>query len=135
MLVLALELNLGVLRHLAFAIDLESRCTNDLEIRVGPESLQRGYFRGAGAADPPGLLEIELPAAVRQAVLQARAYETAAFETFPGLYASRRNYDVARGRTGDGHWRSGVLEQSWRCLLYTSPSPRDRQKSRMPSSA
>ena len=24
---------------------------------------------------------------------------------------------------------------SWRCLLYTSPSPRDRQKSRMPSSA
>ena len=25
-------------------------------------------------------------------------------------------------------WRSG-------CLLYTSPSPRDRQKSRMPSSA
>ena len=25
--------------------------------------------------------------------------------------------------------------QSARCLLYTSPSPRDRQKSRMPSSA
>ena len=25
--------------------------------------------------------------------------------------------------------------QSWNCLLYTSPSPRDRQKSRMPSSA
>ena len=29
--------------------------------------------------------------------------------------------------------RSG--EQSLVCLLYTSPSPRDRQKSRMPSSA
>ena len=28
-----------------------------------------------------------------------------------------------------------VLEQSDDCLLYTSPSPRDRQKSRMPSSA
>ena len=26
-------------------------------------------------------------------------------------------------------------EQDQRCLLYTSPSPRDRQKSRMPSSA
>ena len=26
-------------------------------------------------------------------------------------------------------------EQDLRCLLYTSPSPRDRQKSRMPSSA
>ena len=26
-------------------------------------------------------------------------------------------------------------KQYWICLLYTSPSPRDRQKSRMPSSA
>ena len=26
-------------------------------------------------------------------------------------------------------------EQGYTCLLYTSPSPRDRQKSRMPSSA
>ena len=28
-----------------------------------------------------------------------------------------------------------VTEQALACLLYTSPSPRDRQKSRMPSSA
>ena len=27
------------------------------------------------------------------------------------------------------------LDMEWPCLLYTSPSPRDRQKSRMPSSA
>ena len=27
------------------------------------------------------------------------------------------------------------LEKLYSCLLYTSPSPRDRQKSRMPSSA
>ena len=27
------------------------------------------------------------------------------------------------------------LRDIWLCLLYTSPSPRDRQKSRMPSSA
>ena len=27
------------------------------------------------------------------------------------------------------------LDQTTNCLLYTSPSPRDRQKSRMPSSA
>ena len=26
-------------------------------------------------------------------------------------------------------------ENNYNCLLYTSPSPRDRQKSRMPSSA
>ena len=30
---------------------------------------------------------------------------------------------------------AGVVVQSNNCLLYTSPSPRDRQKSRMPSSA
>ena len=28
-----------------------------------------------------------------------------------------------------------LIEQYGNCLLYTSPSPRDRQKSRMPSSA
>ena len=31
--------------------------------------------------------------------------------------------------------REHVLEYLKTCLLYTSPSPRDRQKSRMPSSA
>ena len=30
---------------------------------------------------------------------------------------------------------SSARSQHARCLLYTSPSPRDRQKSRMPSSA
>ena len=29
----------------------------------------------------------------------------------------------------------GSEEHAWCCLLYTSPSPRDRQKARMPSSA
>ena len=28
-----------------------------------------------------------------------------------------------------------TCDHFWTCLLYTSPSPRDRQKSRMPSSA
>ena len=31
--------------------------------------------------------------------------------------------------------RTGISYHPWHCLLYTSPSPRDRQKSRMPSSA
>ena len=30
---------------------------------------------------------------------------------------------------------NAVLAENQACLLYTSPSPRDRQKSRMPSSA
>ena len=28
-----------------------------------------------------------------------------------------------------------VLDRHWACLLYTSPSPRDKRQSRMPSSA
>ena len=31
--------------------------------------------------------------------------------------------------------RTGMRKKAYNCLLYTSPSPRDRQKSRMPSSA
>src|SRR5665213_218360 len=30
---------------------------------------------------------------------------------------------------------ANLIMESYSCLLYTSPSPRDRQKSRMPSSA
>ena len=34
------------------------------------------------------------------------------------------------------HYRNNRIDPAyWGCLLYTSPSPRDRQKSRMPSSA
>ena len=29
----------------------------------------------------------------------------------------------------------GIVGNAWACLLYTSPSPRDRTRSRMPSSA
>ena len=34
----------------------------------------------------------------------------------------------------DQYW-SNKVNDDWICLLYTSPSPRDREKSRMPSSA
>ena len=46
--------------------------------------------------------------------MQARTYDDAASQCFPGFYASRRNYDVAQGRDAAGRPRSGVLEQSWR---------------------
>ena len=38
-------------------------------------------------------------------------------------------------REGQGIVAVGQLDDNSTCLLYTSPSPRDRQKSRMPSSA
>ena len=36
---------------------------------------------------------------------------------------------------GSGTYSKKISTQNKDCLLYTSPSPRDRQKSRMPSSA
>ena len=54
------------------------------------------------------------------------------------VYAARR----AAQTMGNGHPQYAELqerlnndEHSWNCLLYTSPSPRDRTRSRMPSSA
>ena len=45
----------------------------------------------------------------------------------PGMYI---------GKLGDGSSEDdGIYVLLKDCLLYTSPSPRDRQKSRMPSSA
>jgi len=60
------------------------------------------------------LIASDLPPAPRAAVELARAYDAAAFEAYPGAFASRRNYDVLFGRDGSGRRRAGVLEQSWR---------------------
>jgi hypothetical protein len=48
------------------------------------------------------------------AIEQARVYHAAAYASFPGMFASRSNYDIAQGVDDRGEWRSGVLEQSWR---------------------
>ena len=42
---------------------------------------------------------------------------------------------IGSGDKGERMQKSALLMQIGGCLLYTSPSPRDRQKSRMPSSA
>lgn len=60
------------------------------------------------------LLRQPLPQEVRIAVDQARVYHDAAIACFPGMFASRCNYDIAQGVDAQGSWRSGVLEQSWR---------------------
>ena len=44
-------------------------------------------------------------------------------------------YDKIRKDDLLGFIFNDVAKTDWACLLYTSPSPRDRQKSRMPSSA
>jgi hypothetical protein len=60
------------------------------------------------------LLDLDMSDEARLAVAQAQTYDTAALDCFPGLCASRRNYDVAQGMDVEGRRRSGVLEQSWR---------------------
>lgn len=60
------------------------------------------------------LAALPLAAEVAQAVRHAIAYDRAVFAAWPGLYASRRNYDVIAGGAADGTRRIGVLEQSWR---------------------
>ena len=47
-----------------------------------------------------------------------------------GLYGAAPDFPFT-----PGYEVSGVIRAIGSCLLYTSPSPRDRQKSRMPSSA
>jgi hypothetical protein len=64
--------------------------------------------------DYDALMQLDMPEPARLAVEQARLYEQAAFAAYPGFFASRRNYDVARGLDAQGQQRSGVLEQSWR---------------------
>ena len=52
------------------------------------------------------------------------------------LYGSLGLSEVMQGPSARASLVAAALfDPSNRCLLYTSPSPRDRQKSRMPSSA
>jgi hypothetical protein len=63
--------------------------------------------------DFDALLDATSDPGLRRAVEHARTYDRAASHHYPGLIASRCNYDVARGCAG-GEWQCGVLEQSWR---------------------
>ncbi len=60
------------------------------------------------------LLALHLAREIQLAVSQARAYDAAASRGYGGFLASRRNYDVVRGRDREGRYHAGVLEQSWR---------------------
>lgn len=66
--------------------------------------------RGGYAA----LLSRPLTRDMRRAVACARRFDRRVATRIPGLFASRRNYDVAIGRDAGGTHRVGLLEQSWR---------------------
>jgi hypothetical protein len=64
--------------------------------------------------DFDALLRLDVAEDVRTVIAQACSYHSAAMDSYPGMFASRCNYDVAQGFDDEGRWRSGVLEQSWR---------------------
>ena len=61
-------------------------------------------------------------------------------ENFPVTYTNSPYKDFTRSRffgnmlMYEDRW-TVAQERWWFCLLYTSPSPRDKRQSRMPSSA
>lgn len=67
--------------------------------------------------------QLDTDANARLAIRQARTYHEAALRCFAGIILSRANYDVAQGIDAQGHWRSGVLEQSWRAGGPAGPAP------------
>jgi hypothetical protein len=56
---------------------------------------------------------LPMEAKTRLAVTQAQMYDRNTTK-YPHFVASRRNYDVGQGVDGNGQWRSGVFEASWR---------------------
>ena len=61
--------------------------------------------------------------------------EEALIEMYLAGISVRRVEDITEALWGNKVSPSTISELNKNCLLYTSPSPRDRQKSRMPSSA
>ena len=90
----------------------------DLQLK-GLRALVSGGTKGVGAAVVEGLRAagVQVMATARSAPVQS---------TMDVIYVAA---DLS---TADG---AATVARSVLCLLYTSPSPRDRQKSRMPSSA
>ena len=89
----------------------------------------------------PKLAEMLVKSIQINSLLQKRALD--AYSNYHGAaqkanekVASLADHMVDKGCVA-GHQKEAASDmlQSHACLLYTSPSPRDRQKSRMPSSA
>lgn len=101
------QVRVGTLQASYCGTQRTTRNAEGVEVYGGSDLLVvRGGFEA--------LSEVELTAEARLAVQQARKYDAAAREEFPGVIVSRRNYDVAHGLNGHARHCSGVLEQSWR---------------------
>ena len=109
-----------------------------IDYRKGPYFADEGDFSSAGAARLS--LVDTLPQGIATVTLGSYGYQRALLADSFAVANGRLLYGVDAGRN-DGPWdtpenvrkASALLRYS--CLLYTSPSPRDRTRSRMPSSA
>lgn len=117
---IVLELNLGRIETYSVG---QVRIGGMLATYCGTQDLTRNnrgleVYGGSrltiARGDFSALLQLPLPQTMRSAIAQACTYHAAAMECYPGMFASRCNYDVACGEDEHGQTRSGVLEQSWR---------------------
>lgn len=117
---LVLEMNLAQVRTLSVG---QVRVGDQVASYYGTQSLTHNHqgqevYGGSTLVVSRGpleaLLRTRLTGDVRLAVEQALAYHRAALRCYPGLLASRCNYDIAQGVDAEGRAHSGVLEQSWR---------------------
>ena len=98
----------------------------DTEIRTKSVQLRKRYQNN----DNLDLITAEAFALTREASLRTLGLRHYDVQLLGGLVLNSGK--IAEMRTGEGKTLVATLPA---CLLYTSPSPRDRTRSRMPSSA
>ena len=68
--------------------------------------------------------------------MKLRRWQQKVIDEFPEITKNYKKF-ILKAPTGAGKTvlASEIINRFYNCLLYTSPSPRDLRKSRMPSSA
>ena len=116
---------------------LERLDPNEEALQQGAESCVRRYAEPASKISPGNIVPIDQHVELQ---LQISGQKSFAIEidkqTSLALFAQHtaEEFNLRLGAS-DNTEVFPVLERTWVCLLYTSPSPRDGLLSRMPSSA
>ena len=99
---------------------------------VAPDALRQGLGTAASAA-ASAAAQIGLGDVVDDATRAAKNVASSALRSDAAAPVRRAATQAAASVAAERPRETA--RAAWTCLLYTSPSPRDRQKSRMPSSA
>ena len=120
----------------------EKTLGDTLKVFAGGSLLGGLLSKAEEEGDPEGItrdvgaLRLKLADAYRNQRTFADAEdEEAAIERQVDLDTAEYNQDMNRTRYALGSPEQNAMKASGICLLYTSPSPRDKRQSRMPSSA